>query len=193
VRPVAAPSRSFLCVRHGVTDWNREGRFQGRTDVPLNDEGIAQAQAAARRLQTVPFDFIVSSPLIRAAKTAKIIAATSSRPTIVEVDLIECDFGSFEGRPIAEVMGEHGITAKESLATILPSDGEPWASVAERSLRCVSKWLIRHPQAAILFVSHDAVMQSMSEALCGRWLDNPHGVPFSFARTGDAWTVEEVR
>ncbi len=128
MRPVAAPSRSFLCVRHGVTDWNREGRFQGRTDVPLNDEGIAQAQAAARRLQTVPFDFIVSSPLVRAAKTAKIIAATSSRPTIVEADLIECDFGSFEGRPIAEVMGEHGITAKESLATILRR-GPRWRSV----------------------------------------------------------------
>jgi broad specificity phosphatase PhoE len=89
-------------------------------------------------------------------------------------------------------MGEHGITAKESLATILPSDGEAWASVAERSLRCVEKWLIRHPQPAILFVSHDAVMQSMSEALCKRWFDNRHGVPFRFARTGDGWTVEEV-
>jgi broad specificity phosphatase PhoE len=80
VKQFAAPSRSFLCVRHGVTEWNRQGRFQGRTDVPLNDEGISQAQAAARLLQAVPFDFIVSSPLARAAKTAKIIAATSSRP-----------------------------------------------------------------------------------------------------------------
>jgi broad specificity phosphatase PhoE len=90
------------------------------------------------------------------------------------------------------VMGEHGITAKEALATILPSDGEPWSAVAERSLRCVSKWLLHHPQASILFVSHDAVMQSMSEALCNGWFDNRHGVPFRFSRTGDGWAVEEV-
>jgi probable phosphoglycerate mutase len=179
-------------VRHGVTDWNREERFQGRTDVPLNGEGIAQAQAASRRLQSVPFDFIVSSPLIRAVKTAKIIAATSSRPVTVEADLIECDFGSFEGRPIAEVMSEFGITAKEALATILPPAAELWPAVAERSLRCIGKWLSHHPQAGILFVSHDAVMQAMSEALCGRWFDNRHGVPFRFARTGDVWAVEEV-
>jgi broad specificity phosphatase PhoE len=192
VRALAIPSRSFVCVRHGVTDWNREGRFQGRSDVPLNDEGVAQAQAASRRLQSVAFDFIVSSPLIRAVKTAKIIAAPSSRPVTIEADLIECDFGSFEGRPIAEVMSEHGITAKQALATILPPDGEPWPEVAERSLRCIGKWLSHHPQAVILFVSHDAVMQAMSEAFCGRWLDNRHGVPFRFARTGDAWAVEEV-
>jgi broad specificity phosphatase PhoE len=179
-------------VRHGVTDWNREGWFQGRTDVPLNEEGVAQAQAASRRLQSVPFDFIVSSPLIRAAKTAKIIAAPSSRPITLDTDLIECDFGSFEGRPIAEVMSEAGITAKQALATILPADGEPWAEVSERSLRCITRWLDHHPRASILFVSHDAVMQSMSEALCNGWFDNRHGVPFRFDRTDDAWTVEEV-
>jgi probable phosphoglycerate mutase len=192
VRQVAAPSRSFLCLRHGITDWNREGRFQGRTDIPLNDEGISQARAAARRLQSVPFDTIVSSPLIRAVKTAEIIATVSGKPITIDADLIECDFGSFEGRSIREVMDEHGITAKELLASILPSDGEVWASVSERSLRCVGNWLDRHPQAVILFVSHDGVMQSMSESLCHRWFDNRHGVPFRFARTGDVWTLEEV-
>jgi broad specificity phosphatase PhoE len=179
-------------VRHGTTDWNRQGLFQGRTDIPLNDQGISQAQAAARRLQNVPFDFVVSSPLIRAVKTAKIIAATSSRPVTIEADLIECDFGSFEGRPIAEVMSEFGITAMEALATILPPDGEPWSAVAERSLRCVARWLSLHPQADILFVGHDAVMQAMSEALCERWFDNRHGVPFRFAPADGAWIVEEV-
>jgi len=192
VRQVAAPSRSFLCLRHGITDWNREGRFQGRTDIPLNDEGISQARAAARRLQSVPFDTIVSSPLIRAVKTAEIIAAASGKPITIDADLIECDFGSFEGRSIREVMDEHGITAKELLARILPSDGEVWASVSERSLRCVGNWLDRHPQAVILFVSHDGVMQSMSESLCRRWFDNRHGVPFRFDRRGDVWTLEEV-
>lgn len=186
------PSRSFLCLRHGVTDWNRERRFQGRTDVALNDEGILQAQSASRRLQGIPFDMVVSSPLRRATTTAEIIAAAISKPVSIEADLIECDFGGFEGRSIPEVMGEHGITAVEALAKILPSDGEPWASVSARSLRAVRHWLDRHPRAVILFVSHDAVMQSMSEALCDRWFDNRHGTPFRFARTGDSWTIDEV-
>ena len=188
----AAPSRSFLCVRHGVTDWNRRGRFQGLTDIPLNDEGISQAQAAARRLRNVRLDYVVSSPLIRAVRTAEIIAAASGKPVAVDAGLIECDFGSFEGRPISEVMDEHGITAVEALATILPEGGEPWPSVSSRSLHCVSQWQDRHPQATILFVCHDAVMQSMSEALCRRWFNNRHGTPFRFALAGEAWTLEEV-
>jgi broad specificity phosphatase PhoE len=192
VTPLAAPSRSFLCVRHGITDWNRQGRFQGLTDIPLNDEGISQANAAARRLQDIPFDYVVSSPLIRAVKTAEIIAAASRKPVSIDTDLIECDFGSFEGRSISEVMDEHSITAVEALATILPSDGEPWPSVSERSLCCVGQWLDRHPHATILFVSHDAVMQSMSDALCKRWFNNRHGTPFRFERSGGAWTLEEV-
>jgi broad specificity phosphatase PhoE len=192
VRHFAVPSRSFLCVRHGVTDWNRQGRFQGRTDIPLNDEGISQAHSAARRLQGIPFDHVISSSLIRAVKTAEIIATASCKPVTIDADLIECDFGSFEGRSIRQTMAQHGIATKESLASILPSDGEAWASVSERSLRCVGKWLDRHPQAVILFVSHDAVMQSMSEALCNSWFDNSHGTPIRFDRTGGVWTVDEV-
>jgi len=192
VSRLATPSRSFLCVRHGVTDWNRQRRFQGLTDIPPNDEGISQANAAARRLRDVPFDLVVSSPLIRTVKTAEIIAAASRKSVSIDTDLIECDFGSFEGRSISEVMDEHGITAVEALATILPSDGEPWPSVSERSLRCVGKWLDRYPQATILFVSHDAVMQSMSEALCKSWFNNRHGTPFRFKPTANGWALEEV-
>jgi broad specificity phosphatase PhoE len=186
------PARSFLCLRHGITDWNRQGRFQGRTDVPLNDEGIAQARSAAQQLQNIPFDTIVSSPLIRAVATAAIIAAESRKQVATDADLIECDFGSFEGRPIGDVMQEHGIAAKESLAKILPPDAERWSGVSERALRCVSRWLDGHPQSTILFVSHDAVMQSMAESLCRRWFDNRHGTPYRFVREGNAWRLVEV-
>ena len=188
----ASPTRSFLCLRHGVTDWNRQGRFQGRTDILLNDEGIAQAHAAALRLQGVAFDHIVSSPLIRAVKTAEIVADASRKPVLVDADLIECDFGSLEGKSIHETMQTHGITAMDELATILPPDGEPWAQVSVRSLRCVARWLDHHPQADILFVCHDAVMQSMSEALCRCWFNNRHGTPFRFNRIANGWTVDEV-
>ncbi len=189
---VASPSRSFLCVRHGITDWNRQGLFQGLTDIALNDEGIVQAEAAARRLRDVRFDYVVSSPLMRAVKTAEIIAAASDKTVAIDARLIECDFGSFEGRPISEVMAEHGITTEEALTTIVPADAEPWLSVSRRSLACVSRWQDRHPRATMLFVCHNAVMQSMSEALCKRWFDNHHGTPFRFTRAGEAWTLEEI-
>ena len=192
MNPLAAPSRSFLCLRHGVTDWNREGLFQGHTDIPLNDEGIAQAHAAARRLQNVSLHHIVSSPLIRAVKTAEVVAAASSSPLAIDQGIIECDFGSLEGKSIRGTMEQHGFTAMEDIVSILPSDGEPWATVSERSLRCVATWLDRHPQAEILFVCHDAVMQSMAEALCGHWFENRHATPFRFDRTGDLWTLQQV-
>ena len=188
----ATPSRSFLCMRHGVTDWNRQGRFQGLTDIPLNDEGIAQAHAAVRRLRGIAFDQIVSSPLLRAVKTAEIVAASFSTPITVDHGIIECDFGSLEGQSIREAMQRHGIIAMEGLVTILPPDGEDWDSVTARSLYCVRKWLDRYSQARILFVCHDAVMQAMANALCNRWFDSRHGTPFSFTKTGNGWGIDEV-
>lgn len=189
---LAAPSRSFLCLRHGATDWNRQGLFQGRTDNPLNADGIAQAHAAAARLRPIPLEYIVSSPLVRAVQTAEIVGAASSGPLSIDAGIIECDFGSLEGKSIREAMAEHGITAWEDLVSILPADGEAWAAVSSRALACVNKWLDTHPQAEILFVCHDAVMQSMAEALCGCWFDNRQGTPFRFARTSAGWAVEEV-
>lgn len=189
---MATPSRSFLCLRHGVTDWNAQGLFQGRTDIPLNDEGVSQAHAAALRLQNVRLDQVVTSPLLRAVKTAEIVASALSTPLAIDDGLIECDFGSLEGRSITEVMKERGLTAREQLATILPRDSEAWPTVSARALRCVSQWLDSHPQANVLFVCHDGVMQAMSEVLCGNWFDNRHGTPFKFERTGDAWSVDEV-
>ena len=192
MKPSAAPARSFLCLRHGITDWNRQGLFQGRTDVPLNDQGIAQAHAAAARLRDISFDHVVASPLLRARTTAEIIASAADKPLAVDDGIIECDFGSLEGLSIAGTMKAGGLKTVEDLVSILPPDGEPWPSISVRALGAISQWLDRRPQAAILFVCHDAVMQAMSEALCGQWLDNRHATPFMFTRSGDRWRVDEV-
>jgi broad specificity phosphatase PhoE len=186
------PARSFICLRHGATEWNRQGRFQGRTDNPLNDDGIAQAHAAAERLQQVALGQIVSSPLIRALKTAEIIAAAASKTVTVDRGLIELDFGSFEGKPVRETMVQNGASSAQGLVDMLPADSEPWGDVAQRALSCVSVWLERHPQDEILFVCHDAVMQSMAQTLTGKFFKNGHGRPFRFTRTDEAWAVAEV-
>jgi broad specificity phosphatase PhoE len=191
VSPGSVPSRIFFCLRHGATDWNREGRFQGRTDNPLCDEGIVQAFAAARRLRPLRIDQIVSSPLIRALKTAEIVAAASSTPVAVDDGLIELDYGILEGQVITETMRAHHLKTVQDLARILPPETESWATLANRGLRCVSKWLNAQPDATILFVSHDGVMQAMSEALSGKWFHNRHGTPVCFAPTDRGWVIEE--
>lgn len=188
----ATPSRSFYCLRHGATDWNRQGLFQGRTDNPLNEDGIAQAHAAADRLRGTGIAQVVSSPLQRAKKTAEIIAATISAPLTIDDAIVECDFGSFEGLPVLATMQKHGVKSAEGLVSILPVDGEAWSDVGERSLRCVSVWQDRHPARDILFVCHDAVMQAMAQMLGGRFFQNRHGTPFRYARTHSGWTLEEI-
>ena len=189
---MALPYRSFLCLRHGATDWNRQGRFQGRTDNLLNDDGIAQARAAALRLAGVAVGAIVASPLRRAVQTAEIVGAALSLPVAIDAGIIECDFGSLEGRSIRDTMREHALTALEQLVSILPADGEPWAAVSARALSCVTTWQDGHPGTDILFVCHDAVMQAIAQELCGSFFENRYGTPFRFERAGEAWTVQEI-
>ena len=191
MRRSLAPPRSFYCLRHGVTDWNRQGLFQGLTDIPLNDDGVAQAHAAGNRLRQIAIAQIVSSPLVRASKTAEIVAVGTSLPVAIDDGIIECDFGSLEGQSIRETMERCGITAMDDLVSILPADGEPWSQVADRSLRCVGKWL-EHCRGELLFVCHDAVMQAMAQALCGHFFHNRHGIPFRFAAADNAWQLEEI-
>jgi broad specificity phosphatase PhoE len=192
VNSTSTLSRAFLFVRHGTTDWNREGRLQGRTDNPINDEGIAQAFAIARRLRRFRIDQIVTSPLLRTAKTAEIIAAASATPIAVDNDLIAFDYGYLEGQVITDTMRAHGLKTVQDLVTILPPESESWTSVCERVLRCVGRWLTTCPQGTILFVSHDLMMQALSTKLCGKWFTNRYGTPYRFAPTDQDWVVDEI-
>jgi broad specificity phosphatase PhoE len=186
------PSRSFCGLRHGATDWNREGRFQGRTDNPLNADGLRQAHEAADMLRDTGISRIVASPLVRAARTAEIIADTIAVPLAIDDGIIEFDFGSFEGLPVRDLMIQHGVKSATGLVSILPADGESWDAMTERSLACVSNWLYRHPDDDFLFVCHDAVMQGMANALCGSYFKNSHGTPFRYTREDAQWRVEQL-
>jgi broad specificity phosphatase PhoE len=97
-------TRKILLVRHGLTDWNYASRFQGRTDVPLNKEGMAQAEKVARRVEGWPVDAVYSSPLTRARQTADIIAARLHKSATIIDDLVEVNFGMWEGLYFKELM-----------------------------------------------------------------------------------------
>jgi probable phosphoglycerate mutase/uncharacterized phosphatase len=186
------PSRSFCSLRHGATDWNRQGLFQGRTDNPLNEDGLRQANEAASMLRGAGISRIVASPLVRAARTAEIIADAIAVPLTIDAGIIEFDFGSFEGLPVRDLMIKHGVNSATGLVSILPADGENWDAMAERSLRCVSGWLDRYPGDHLLFVCHDAVMQGMANALTGSYFKNSHGTPFHYVRDDAQWRVEQI-
>lgn len=189
---MTTPARTFYGLRHGATDWNRKGLFQGRTDNPLNEDGLRQAHEAANMLRGVGISRIVASPLVRAARTAEIVADAISVPLAIDEGIIEFDFGSFEGLPVRDLMIKHGVTSATGLVSILPTDGENWDAMAGRSLACVSAWLDRHPDSNFLFVCHDAVMQAMANALCGSYFKNSHGTPFRYLHEVGQWRIEQV-
>src|ERR1700722_10208985 len=84
---VPIPRRTFYFLRHGETDWNVEGRFQGHSDIPLNAQGLAQARSAAQIMADRSVDLIVASPLIRALKTAAIVAEAIGKPLRIDSEL----------------------------------------------------------------------------------------------------------
>lgn len=90
----------LLLTRHGQTDWNVQGKAQGRTDTNLNETGIEQAKMLAKKLMDYNIDVIISSPLKRARKTAEIIAEGRAIPVFCDEDIIERSFGKYEGQQL---------------------------------------------------------------------------------------------
>lgn len=98
---------NILLVRHGETPWNREGRYQGRTDVPLSPDGETQARALSVRLAHIPIAHAIASPLSRARQTAS--AILTGRDITLETDaaLVEISHGAWEGKLSADVEAAH--------------------------------------------------------------------------------------
>jgi probable phosphoglycerate mutase len=114
--------------RHGQTPWNAEHRFQGQSDVPLDETGHAQAERAARLLAGLRPDLIVSSDLSRAAGTAAALARLTGLEVTLDKDLRERHGGRWEGLTDTEIRTRYPVEH----ANWEPPDGEPSAVVAER-------------------------------------------------------------
>jgi glucosyl-3-phosphoglycerate phosphatase len=114
--------------RHGQTVWNAERRFQGQTDIPLDETGVAQAERAARLLAALRPELIVSSDLSRAASTAAPLAQLTGLEVTLDKDLRERHGGGWEGLNDAEIRARYPAEH----ASWSPPDGEPSAAVADR-------------------------------------------------------------
>ena len=144
----------LFLVRHGETDWNRERRVQGRTDVPLNDTGRAQARAAGKLLARREWDSVLTSPLSRASETAAIIARelglAMPEPFAAA---IERDYGQAEGLDFA------ALDAKWPGRKRAPG-GETREQVAGRFLPALLELAAQRPGQALVIVSHGGAIRS---------------------------------
>jgi broad specificity phosphatase PhoE len=145
---------ALLLVRHGETDWNREGRWQGHSDTHLNDVGREQAARLAAELDGV--DVVYSSDLARARETADILAARLELPVHVDRRLRERSFGTWEGKTGAEIEEAFAAAHARWLAGDGPGadDAEPFAEFAARVKSFLDDLLGRHPDETVLVVAH---------------------------------------
>ena len=143
---------TLLLARHGETDWNREFRIQGSSDVELNELGRQQAQFLAQELTDVDLDAIYSSDLSRAQATAAAVAATHGLEVKLDARLRERSFGSFEGLTREDV---------SALPEGSRHDGESEEEVRERVLAAVTEIAANHPGEQVLIVSHGAALNSL--------------------------------
>ena len=184
-------------VRHGQTDLNKAKKMQGRSNMPLNETGIAQAKAAAAKSAGIHFDAVYASPLQRAVTTGSIISGIPESGIIIDERLIEADFGKYEGKPY-HWMGLP-MTLYWALPEIFPAPEtvETIASMVERSssfLRELEKSLETHPCEHVLISCHGGIMRPLCGYLEGRsngilWRPKPRNCEFRiYSLTNGKWT-----
>jgi probable phosphoglycerate mutase len=148
---------TILLARHGETEWNREGRWQGWSDQPLNDTGRDQARQLAERLRTTPFGAVYSSDLKRAHETAEIVAASHGHAVSLDPALREIDLGAWSGLTRAEVDAQY------------PDGDRPGAETREahgaRVLAAVERIARAHPGDRVLVVAHGGCIRAFQRHL----------------------------
>ena len=178
---------NILLVRHGETTWNREGRYQGRTDIPLSETGHTQVRALGDRLQSIPLVLAVSSPLSRARATAAAIlagrrgGAHSARGSSLELELdaglLEISHGGWEGQLASEVARDHaemfGVWRTAPGRDALAGPGaETLGDVEARAWPVFERLAARlGPDDTGLIAAHDAVNRVLLCRILGLPLD----------------------
>lgn len=170
----------FLFVRHGETEWNRQPRFRGHVDVPLNGTGLGQARRAGIRLARMRLAAVYASPLARTMRTATAIATPHHLEPQATPALVDMNFGSWHGRTPATVRRADPATYR--LWRTAPSrariaGGERLADVRRRVLTLLETLGGRHRGAAVALVSHDIVGRVLACVALGLDLDAIWRVP----------------
>jgi len=179
-----------VLLRHGITDWNHTGRFQGQADIPLNDRGIAQAAAAASALADFGITRIVSSDLVRAQTTAQALAGACALPFSTDPRLQEINVGSWAGLDTTEVAAlepSFWDDLKAGRDFRRSPTGETAVETGNRVAAAIREWAERCDDDEILaVVGHGLALRVSMLNLMG--LDHSHSR--LFAGVGNChWTV----
>ena len=173
----------FFLLRHGQTDWNKQARLQGSTDIALNDHGKEQALLAAEKLASQDCRYILTSPLTRARQTAEILASHLGLAVQIDPRLSERHFGAFEGMTIDEVL--------EARKTMLPSmnpepdlDGMHYPKNAETITEVYQRInpLLDEikDNDGVLLVSHGIPFRLITKIILGQMHSSPNASPVRF-------------
>lgn len=155
---------TLYLIRHGETEWNRDGRWQGHADVPLTDQGYAQAQQLARRMVAdgTQIDRIYASDLVRAFATAQQLADAFNLPVHPLPELREIDVGSWSGLTRSEIAAQY----PGALTTVFhPPDGETREAFIERVGRALIGLAEQHPGERLAVVTHGGSVRGMIQYL----------------------------
>ena len=164
-------------IRHGVTDWNRERRFQGQTDIPLAADGLAQAQKLGAHFQKVVLAAVYSSDLSRAWQTAQPIAQACACPLVAETGLRERAFGVFEGLTHDTIVSEHAQQYQRWRSRepdfAITGGGESLRALHGRVLAVMTRLAQQHQGDAIALVTHGGVLDCAYRIAGGLALADP--------------------
>ena len=158
----------LLLIRHGETDWNRELRWQGQTDVPLNQSGLEQARAVAESLRGTRVDAIFTSDLKRARQTSDAVAAATGARVHEDRRLREIRLGTWEGMSFDEIRARDGEALDRFRADPIGSrapGGESVPEVRQRvvaSLRAIQR---AFPEGRVAIVSHGLALAVLKVTL----------------------------
>jgi broad specificity phosphatase PhoE len=150
---VSRVATTLVLVRHGETDWNRERRFQGRADLPLNEAGRGQARELAERLHGEPVSALYTSPLRRASETAEILAERFGLQVQPLDALLEIDVGAWEGLTIDEVRATYPERADADWRSGW-EDGETYEELSKRVVPALVALGAKHEGEQVLAVTH---------------------------------------
>jgi len=165
----------IILVRHGKTTWNAEGRYQGKMDIPLNEEGREQARRVGEALKDFPICAVYSSPLSRCKDTAKEIAKHHSLEVKVKEGLKEIDHGEWEGMLASEVEKKYPELLrlwKEKPSKVKMPGGESLQDVYDRATAAFREIVREHKDGELIaIVGHDATNKVLMCHLLGTDLD----------------------
>jgi broad specificity phosphatase PhoE len=190
VKKISIPRLPFYFIRHGQTDWNKEGRIMGQADIPLNEIGIKQAHRAIEHIAHLEISVIISSPLKRALKTSEIIASRLNVSITVINELQEACAGSLEAR----LKDEEGLWLEHWQQGLIEG-AEPWADFVARVAAGLTAALKdKHNQKPILIVAHGGVWRAMREILQFEAEDISNCCPIFFEplEHNDSWNVQPL-